>query len=176
MQRHSNPRAMLVIAAASFVLTGCFVQNSRMSETREQVASAYARCDQRYAAGLIKSHLAAVNCATPDVIAAYQAAGYPFEDLVYVSIEARRRGAANVDRGDVTEAQYEHDAAELDTRIAAEEARRRTTINRTGTPSLATPDMLVAGLPAFATTPAAGSIVALPPGSCIPLGDLRPCK
>lgn len=144
-----------------------------MDQARDQAESVFAACERAREAGRYPTHRAAVECAVSKVQEAYREAAYPYIDLLYIRIEARRRGAGKVDSGDVTEAQYQHDIATLETRIEAEEARRTELTGRGLTPTPAPDDVLVAGLPSFASAPTAE----LPsPGSCMPLGAIRPCK
>jgi hypothetical protein len=165
-------------AALVLALVGCFA-SPRQKEADAKAQAAYARCDQMLGVGKIKTHLAAVDCAVPAVVAAYGEAGYAFTDLTYISIQARRIGAAKIDNGEVSEAEYRHDLAELETRIAAEDARRRDIMRFGGNPQPVPVDTLVQGLSVFAQTPTAAEIPAPPPGTgpaCLALGAIRPCK
>ncbi|MGH7091559.1 MAG: hypothetical protein ACREFQ_21930 [Stellaceae bacterium] len=168
------------IAAASLVLAlgGCFFAGTRETEAGAKAQAAYRRCDQLFRAGQVHSRLEAVNCAAPDVVAAYQESAYPYEDLVYTAIQARRIGAANVDAGNTTEAQYRHDVAEIDKRIAAEEARRRgqsVFSDREPTPGA----KLVEGLPAFVPAPDAAALpkdTETKSSDCTPVPGIRTCN
>jgi hypothetical protein len=154
-------------------LAGCFYQHGRMDEARDQGEAAFAACERAREAGRYPTHRAAVECAVPKVEDAYREAAYPYIDLLYVRIEARRRGAGKVDAGEVSEAQYQQDVATLEARVRAEEARRAALTGRGLTPTPVPDNVLVAGLPSFVSVPTA----ALPrPGSCVPLGDIRPCQ
>lgn len=176
---HRLRRARALPAAALvFALAGCFVSQSRKEEADAKAQTAYAKCDRLLAAGQYKTHLAAVDCAVPIVTAAYEEAAYPFTDLTYISIQARRIGSRKVDVGEVTETQYQHDLAELDTRLAAEDARRRQIMKYGGAPQPATADALVQGLDAFTPTPTAAALPISAPGTqaaCVPLGAIRRC-
>ena len=167
-------KARPALAAAALVLAAC-TPHAREDEAAAQARAAYARCDAGLASGRIKTHLDAVNCAVPAVTAAYEGAAYPFDDLLYISIQARRIGAARVDAGAISEAQYRQDVAALDARIVAEEAKRRAAIDRGGRPERTPVEALVQGLPSFAPEPAAA---AAPKGNgdCVSLGQIRPCK
>jgi hypothetical protein len=165
-----------VVVALALVVAGCVVPESRQDAAEAKVRAAYAQCEQQRLSGRYKTHLAAVDCAVPTVIADYQEAAYPFNDIIYLSIQARRIGARRVDAGDVTEAEYLHDVAELDSRLAAENTRRVDITKYGGDPKPTPPDQLMQGLNAFAPTPSAA---ALPPPSqtgCVPLGEIRTCK
>ncbi|HUZ74495.1 MAG TPA: hypothetical protein VMU87_16035 [Stellaceae bacterium] len=155
------------------------MSQSRVDEAKAKAQAAYARCDELRRAGHYATHLAAVDCAVPTVVAAYGEAAYPFNDLIYISIQARRVGAAKVDAGEVTDAQYRRDLVVLDTRLAAEDRRRRAIMEYGGNPQPAAVGTLLQGLSAFTTTsetaarPAPGP--AAEPG-CVPLGAIRTCR
>ncbi len=93
------------------------------------------------------------------------------------SIQARRIGADRVDTGTVTEAQYQQDLAELQTRLTAEEGRRREIMKFGGDPRPAPVGTLIQGLNSFAPAPTAAALPSLPttPG-CVPLGQIRTCR
>ena len=174
----SYRRVARALAAAALVLAlaGCFVQESRKREADAEANAAYAQCETLRHSGKYKTELAAVDCAVPTVVAAYEQTAYPFNDLIYISIQARRIGAAKVDAGIVTEAQYRHDLAVLDARLAAEDKRRRGVMEYGGNPQPTPVSVLTQGLPAFAPAP---TVAALPLGAkpgCVPLGDIRRCK
>jgi hypothetical protein len=155
------------------------VSQSRKDEADAKAQAAYAQCDQLRRIGQYKTRLAAVDCAVPNVVTAYQESAYPFTDLIYISIQARRIGAGKVDSGDVTEAQYERDLAELERRLAAEDGRRREIMKFGGNPQPTEVGTLVQGLSAFAPTPTAAELPATPPdaeSSCLPLGGIKRCQ
>jgi hypothetical protein len=166
---------LVAFAALTVALAGCMSQ-PRLSEAEAKAKAAYAQCEELRQVGQIKTHVAAVNCAVPQVTDAYVAAAYPFTDLVYDEIQARRVGAARVDDGDVSETQYQHDVAVLDARIAAEEKRRRAEMALGGSGQAAPPEPLIAGLPSFAPAPTAAAMPPPAPGGCVPLGSIRTCQ
>lgn len=163
------------LAAAALVagLSGCFVPQARIHEANAKAAADYARCDALRRAGKLASREAAVQCAASYVMAAYKEAAYPFMDLVYIDLEARRIGAARVDHQELTAAQYHHDLAALHARIAAEDRRRRAIIDYGGDPKPVPVATLIAGLKSFAPT-----VTARTPANpnCVPLGQIRPCQ
>jgi len=174
----SRPR-VIAFAALLPAFTGCVYPDQRIDEAKAKVAAAYAKCDADFHAGALSSHLAAVDCAAKDVNAAYSEAAYPFADLVYVSIEARRIGAANLDHRDIAEDQYRRDVAALDARIAAEDSRRRDIMRYGGSPVPATPNSLVGGLASFRPTPDAADVLPEPSGlppNCLQVGGTTLCK
>ncbi len=162
--------------ALALVLAGCVVPQAREDEAAAKAQAAYARCDELRRAGKYPSRVAAVDCAAPTVIAAYREAAYPFDDLIYISIEARRIGAARVDSGAVGAAQYQRDVAELDRRLAAEESRRRGIMKYGGNPQPEELGKLLQGLPSFAADAGAPPEPPPRPGGCTPLGAIKPCQ
>lgn len=165
------------VAALGLVcaLTGCFAMSGRTGEAGADAHAAWAHCDELRQTGQVKTHVAAVDCAVKPVLAAYESAAYPFMDLVYVSIQARRMGAIRVDNGDLGDEQYRGDVAALDARLAAEEKRRKDIQLYGGRAPPEPPEQLVAGLASFA--PEASASAPPPgPGGCVPLGTIRTCK
>ncbi|HUB98139.1 MAG TPA: hypothetical protein VL993_19605 [Stellaceae bacterium] len=167
-----RPRAGFFLALIAVALSGCLRQ-PRLDEARAKANAAFAACDAARAEGRLRTYRAAVECAVPTVTQAYSEAAYAFPDLLYVRIEARRFGAGKVDEGEITAAQYDHDVAELDKRIRAEEERRTEIAERSGTPTPVPEETLIAGLPSFASPTGAAPA---PPGACQPLGEIRTCK
>jgi len=158
------------------LLVACFVPQSRKIEADEKAKAAYAQCDAMGAAGRLTSRVAVVDCAIPKVVAAYQGAGYPYMDLVYVSTIARRIGAGRVDAGVVTEPDLRRDLAELDGRIAAEDQRRLDIMKYGGRPVPVSADFLVQGLNSFAPAPTAAALPAGSAPSCFTLGAEKRCN
>lgn len=87
--------------------------------------AAIADCNEKRKRGELKSLKATVECSNPRVYAAWKAVGDPNLDLLNVVMAARLVGAENVDRGKITEAQYQLQLAELNARITEERRRRR---------------------------------------------------
>jgi hypothetical protein len=85
--------------------------------------AATAECSEKRKRGELKSLKATVECSNPKVYAAEKEAGDPNLDLLNVLLAARLIGAENVDRGRITEAEYQL-IAELNARITAERRRR----------------------------------------------------
>jgi hypothetical protein len=65
-----------------------------------------------------------IECSNPRIYAAWKEAGDPNLDLLNVLLAARPVGAEIVDKGKVTEAQYQLQLAELNTRLNDERRRR----------------------------------------------------
>lgn len=74
--------------------------------------AAVQECSERHKRGELKSFRATVECSNPKVFAAWKDAGDPNLDLLNIVLAARV-GAENVDKGKVTEAQYQLQLAEL---------------------------------------------------------------
>ena len=156
-------RMRMILAIAIFLLPmACVMPQSRKIEADKAARSAYEQCEALRKAGSLDNHVAAVDCALPKVINAYKEAAYPFEDLVFVTIAARRMGAANIDNGNATEAEVRHDIAQLDIRIAAEERRRLDVISYGGRPTPTPDEVLLQGLNALTPAPTAAALPRIP--------------
>jgi hypothetical protein len=86
--------------------------------------AAVAECNEKRKRGELKSLKATVECSNPKVYAAWKEAGDPNLDLLNVLLAARLVGAENVDRGRITEAEYQLQLAQLNARITEEKRRR----------------------------------------------------
>jgi hypothetical protein len=89
--------------------------------------AAIAECNERRRRGELKSFKAFVECSNPKIYAAWKEANDQNLDLLNVLLAARLVGAENVDRGKITEAEYQLQLAELNTRIT--EAKRRRSLS-----------------------------------------------
>jgi hypothetical protein len=89
--------------------------------------AANAECNEKHKRGELKSLKETVECSNPKVYAAYKEAGDPNIDLLNVLLAAKLVGAENVDRGRTTEAEYQLQVAELNSRITEEKRRRALT-------------------------------------------------
>jgi hypothetical protein len=165
--------AALALAVA---LGGCFGPQLRQDEAKDTANAAYAHCEELRQIGQLRNHEAVVQCAAKPVVDAYTEAGYPFIDLVYTEIEARRVGAQRLDNEDVTEAQYQQDVAVLDQRIAAEDKRRRDDMAFGGDAVPAPAAQLIAGLPSFEPATTAGAMRPATPNGCVPIAGIRACQ
>ena len=174
----AGKRGLMRSAVVAFVVmaavAGC-ASASRQEEADAKAQAAYANCEQLRSIGRLKNHRAAVQCAARTVLDAYDGAGYPFMDLVYVSLQARELGAERVDAGDVSDDQYRRDVTELDARIAAEDARRRKSMSFGGSANPAPQQLLVQGLPSFQAEARAAAPQPTSSG-CVPLAGLRSCN
>jgi hypothetical protein len=86
--------------------------------------AAIAECKAKRLRGELKTYKASVECSNPKVFAAYKAAGDPNLDLLNILLAARLVGAENVDKKRVTEAEYQLQLAELNSRLEEERRRR----------------------------------------------------
>jgi hypothetical protein len=86
--------------------------------------TAIAECKAKRLGGELKTQKASVECSNPKIFAAYREAGDPNLDLLNVYLAARLVGAENVDKKRVTEAEYQLQLAELESRLTKERQRR----------------------------------------------------
>ncbi len=86
--------------------------------------AAIAECSEKRKRSELKTYRAAVECSNPRIHAAWKEAGDPNLDLLDVLLAARLVGAENVDKGKVTDAEYELQLAELNSRLNDERRRR----------------------------------------------------
>jgi hypothetical protein len=90
--------------------------------------AAVLECREKRKRGDLKTYRASVECSNPRVYAAWKEACYQNLDLLNILLTARLVGAENIDKGKVTEAEYELELAELNSRLT-EERRRRSFAN-----------------------------------------------
>jgi hypothetical protein len=84
------------------------------------------QCQGRRRSGELKSATDVERCADPGVIAAYEAAAYPYMDLIRFAEAARLAGAEKVDQGEIGEREYDYQRSLLRDRVADEIDRRNT--------------------------------------------------
>lgn len=142
------------VIVATLALSACGATEEKPSQPGNAMETAHIAaqaaveaCKNKHASGELTTYVDAALCANPPVVAAYRKANYPYMDLVYLGVSAKLAGAAKLDSGEITEDQFESQLAQLRTRIAAEETRRR---SAAGTPVAGSADSLLAGLSAFA--------------------------
>jgi hypothetical protein len=68
--------------------------------------------------------MASAECSNPEIVAAFQRAAYRYMDLIHLFTAKRRALAELVDKGTLTEAQAELEAAQFMVRIDDEERQR----------------------------------------------------
>jgi hypothetical protein len=148
-------RCLAVLACV--VLAGCGgagpTETPAIKAASEEMRSIRAQCEARRRSGELTSVTAVERCAEPGVIAAYRDAGYPYMDLIRFAEAARLAGAEKVDKGEISQSEYDHQRGALRDRLAAEIDRR----NAETPPARSTADMpdpavtakLVTGLSAF---------------------------
>ena len=86
--------------------------------------AAVRECDEKRKRGELKSFKAAAECSNPKIHSAWKEAGDPNIDLLNVWLAARLVCAEKVDKKQVTEAEYQLELAELDSRLTNEKRRR----------------------------------------------------
>jgi hypothetical protein len=96
----------------------------RCASPGKTAEGAVAECNAKRLHGELKTYGASVQCSNPKIFAAYREAGDPNLDLLNVYLAARLVGAENIDRKRVTEAEYQLQLAELESRLTKERQRR----------------------------------------------------
>ena len=86
--------------------------------------AAMLQCKEKRLRGELKTYKASIECSNPKVYAAWKEAGDPNLDLVSIMLAARLVGAENVDKGKITDAEYQLQLAELNSRLNNERQRR----------------------------------------------------
>jgi hypothetical protein len=117
---------------------------------RETTKAAVLECRERRMRDEFKTYRQSAECSNPQIMAAYQGAGYPFMDLVNVLVNARLMVADNLDKGAITEADAQAQSAELERRLTSEEQRRRAAAAASQPiPPSSDPGVYMQGLTAF---------------------------
>jgi hypothetical protein len=132
------------------------------------------QCAQRHANGEL-TLTQSVECSNPHILAAFDAAHYPYMGLLRLGMAARLAGAEKVEKGELSFDAYQHQLSELRGRVADEIDRRNAEVAeaqketgatpppRSETLDPATSAKLLDGLSAFSSllpnAPAAGSEV-----------------
>ena len=96
----------------------------RCASPGKTAEAAIAECNAKRLHGELKTYKASVECSNPRIFTAYREAGDPNLDLLNVYLAARVVGAENIDRKRVTEAEYQLQLAELESRLTKERQRR----------------------------------------------------
>lgn len=99
--------------------------NARMIEVGAKARVAVEGCEAKRKEGELKSEAAVVECANPQLLAAYIDARVLYLDLTKLWLAAKLDAAKKLDKGDITRAQYDLDLAEWRLKIASEEDRRK---------------------------------------------------
>lgn len=90
----------------------------------QEAEAASMACKNKRLSGELKTYIASAECSNPQIVAAFQKAGYRYMDLIYLFTAKRRALAEQVDRGVLTGAQEEIQTAQFMAWIADEERRR----------------------------------------------------
>lgn len=96
----------------------------RCSSPNSVAEAAAMQCKGRRDRGELKTHKSLVECSNPKIYAAFKDADDPNMDLVSILLAARLVGAENVDRGRITESEFQLQIAELNARLNQERQRR----------------------------------------------------
>lgn len=119
----------------------------------EEMRGIRADCEARRQSGELTSGTAVERCAEPRVLAAYRKADYPYMDLIRFAEAARLAGAEKVDKGEISESDYERQRSKLRGRLADEIDRRNAETppprSDAEMPDPSTTAKLIAGLSAF---------------------------
>lgn len=89
-----------------------------------KINAVMAECNEKRLRKEIRGFKASVECSSQRVKAEWRERKYPHMDLVDVYEAARLVGAENVDKGRITEAEYQLQMAELRSRFTAESQKR----------------------------------------------------
>jgi hypothetical protein len=92
---------------------------------RDGSKAAVLECRDKRLKKEFKTYKQSAECSNPKILAAYADSNYPYMDLVNVLLAARLVAAENLDKGAITEAQAQQQAAELENRFVSEDQRRR---------------------------------------------------
>ena len=126
--RPSRQAWRCLAALACVVLAGC--GNSGPTETPaikaagQEMRDIRRQCEARRHSGELTSATAVEHCAEPRVVAVYRDADYPYMDLIRFAEAARLAGAEKVDKGEISESEYERQRGKLRGRLADEIDRR----------------------------------------------------
>lgn len=126
----------ITVVAFGLSAVGCgAIRNAQQQAQQEALAAKFKEADTQAEAVMLecrekrlrkelKTIQASVECSNPRVYAIYRDAGDINLDLVNVYLAARLVGAENVDKGKITEGEYQLQLAELNSRIVDEKRRR----------------------------------------------------
>lgn len=95
-----------------------------LKQAGAEAKAAMVECKNKRLSGELSTYAASAECSNPQIIVAFQRAGYRYMDLIYLLTAKRRALAERVDNGALTEAQAELEAAQLMIRINDEERQR----------------------------------------------------
>lgn len=93
-------------------------------QVEEKVYAAIQHCKELHRQGGLGTYQQTAECMGPRIWAAWHDANYPYMDLIGLYVSALERGAARLDRHEITEAEFEQEMTRMQNRIAAEEQRR----------------------------------------------------
>ena len=162
-------RRILLFVALATVLAGCQFFKSQATDTPaikaadKESTQIRDECAKRHASGEL-TLTQSVQCSNPRIIAAFDAAHYPYMDLLRLGMDARLAGAEKVEKGEITPDEYQSQLSELRGRVADEiDARNGATVDaakppaQTETIDPAAKAKLLQGLSAFSSLLQQGS-------------------
>jgi hypothetical protein len=126
----TKSRVLMLGLALTFALSGCAstMQAQRAAQIRERMAAAKAEmaaCVEKRKAGIFRTHVESATCVNDAQQRAFSDIGYPYMDLVSSLSAARLRIAAQVDAGQITEAEAQARMMDAVAQVQNEERRRR---------------------------------------------------
>lgn len=89
-----------------------------------EIKAAMEECRNARLSGVLKSHVASIQCSNPRVRDAYQRAGRPFMDLVDLLLANRLSDAEKIDQGKMSEADAILHGAQVASELTQESRRR----------------------------------------------------
>ncbi len=99
--------------------------NARMLGVGEKTRAVVEACEAKRRAGELSGEAAVVECANPDLLAAYVDARVLYLDLMKLWLAAKLDAAKKLDHGDITRPQHDLELADWRLKIANEEERRK---------------------------------------------------
>lgn len=136
-------RRILLFAALAVTVAACQLGAQRTSTPAIKAADKEStavreQCAARHASGEL-TLTQSVECSNPRIIAAFDAAHYPYMDLLRLGMAARLAGAEKVDKGEISLDAYQHQLSELRGRVADEIDRRNAEATQTESQTAAAP-------------------------------------
>jgi hypothetical protein len=95
-----------------------------LTQARDESKAAIVECKNNRRSGVLKTYMESVECSNPRIIDAYQKSGYRYMDLIYLLTAKRRALAEKIDRGTLTEAEAELEAAQFTVQLQDKERQR----------------------------------------------------
>lgn len=119
---------------ATQLLSGCVSSQAKYEKAATLSRQAGEECNKAYERQELKSRLEKAKCINPKVTEAWQAAGYPFMDLIHLMNAKRAYLSEQRDIGGLTEAEADLIWAEQVQQMQREEQRRFLELRQAGVP------------------------------------------